>query len=77
MAERTFDESTQECFQAHFLTSGFCDAQTILPEGGQYRCHCTCGRWDVLAPSEAEGLELAREHTSAITERALARAAEA
>lgn len=43
--------------------SGYCDAQSVLPRGDHYICHCTCGFWDVTAPTRDEGLRLARLHT--------------
>jgi len=54
-----------------FMTSiansgGYCDGQSILPEGDHYKCHCSCGNWDVEAPTAERGLELARMHTGSI-----------
>jgi hypothetical protein len=54
-------------FLAHMAASargGTCDAQSILPRGGRYACHCTCGRWDVEVSTSDEGVRLARQHTS-------------
>jgi hypothetical protein len=53
-----------EFFADMAAASGFCDAQSILPVEGRYLCHCTCGRWDVEAPTRDEGLALARVHTA-------------
>ena len=72
MSDDIFGERPQEFFQANFLTNGYCDAQTILPVDGHYECHCTCGRWDVVADDEPAGLALAREHTRDLTDRLLA-----
>ncbi|WP_405976222.1 hypothetical protein OG496_53260 [Streptomyces sp. NBC_00988] len=52
-----------------FLTSvansgGSCDGQAIVPDGDRYRCWCSCGEWNIEAPTQAEGLRLARLHTS-------------
>lgn len=54
-----------------FMTSiansgGFCDGQAILPEEGHYRCFCSCGNLDVEAPTQDEGLRLARVHTGSV-----------
>lgn len=58
-------------FPAEFLSTvttadGECEAQSILPEDDHYVGHCTCGRWDVTAPSLAEGVEQARRHTGSL-----------
>jgi hypothetical protein len=68
-------DSPQEFFQEYFTNSGYCDAQSILPHGDVYFCHCTCGRWDIEAPDRETGLDMAREHTREITERELAKLA--
>jgi hypothetical protein len=71
-----------EVFQEYFTNTGFCDAQTVTPRDadyrvqGEYLCHCTCGRWDVVAPDRLTGLAMAREHTREITEALLAKIAE-
>jgi hypothetical protein len=44
-------------------SSGQCIVQSVLPDGDIYRCHCTCGNWDVIATSQDEGLKLAEAHT--------------
>lgn len=54
-----------------FLTSiansgGFHDGQAIVPEGDHYRCFCSCGEWNIEAPSNEEGLHLARVHTGSV-----------
>ena len=44
--------------------AGMCVAQSVIPtEDGTYRCACSCERWEIFAPSRAEGLRLARVHT--------------
>ena len=47
-------------------TGGYHDGQAIVPEGDHYRCWCSCGEWQVEAPTEAEGLHLARVHTGSV-----------
>ncbi|WP_176921634.1 hypothetical protein [Pseudonocardia oroxyli] len=74
MSETLFThDSPQEFFQESFSNTGYCDAQSILPQDGHYHCHCTCGRWDVDAPDRETGVNMAREHTREITERELAK----
>jgi hypothetical protein len=73
--DSAFEETPQEYFEKFFTNTGYCDAQSILPRDGRYVCHCTCGSWDTVAEDRETGLELAREHTRAITERELARLA--
>jgi hypothetical protein len=67
--ESVFRERPQEFSQENFLKEGTCDAQSILPAGDHYVCHCTCGRWDVTVATAEQGLELARQHTREVTER--------
>ena len=45
---------------------GYHDGQAIVPEGDHYRCWCSCGEWQIEAPTEAEGLHLARVHTGSV-----------
>jgi hypothetical protein len=73
--EAVFEESPQEFFRENFTNTGYCDAQSILPIDGKYRCHCTCGNWDIIADDRESGLAAAREHTREITERELAKLA--
>ena len=44
-------------------TDGRHDGQAIVPEGDHYKCWCSCGEWQIEAPTEARGLYLARVHT--------------
>ena len=58
-------------FPSEFLSSvatadGVCEAQSILPRDDHYVGHCTCGRWDVTAPSLQEGVDMARAHTAVV-----------
>jgi hypothetical protein len=73
--ESIFSDSPQEYFLEFFTNDGYCDAQAILPRGDKYICHCTCGRWDVVAEDRESGLDMAREHTRELTERELAKLA--
>lgn len=64
-------ESALEEKPLEFLTSiansgGYCDGQAIVPDGDGYACWCSCGEWRIEAPSQAEGLRLARLHTGSI-----------
>ncbi|MFI7667646.1 hypothetical protein [Nocardia sp. NPDC049526] len=61
-------ESALEEKPLEFLTSiansgGSCDGQAIVPDGEHYRCWCSCGEWTIQAPTQREGLRLARAHT--------------
>ncbi|ARE37821.1 hypothetical protein A0W34_30335 (plasmid) [Rhodococcus sp. BH4] len=53
-----------EFFADMAASSGYCDAQSILPVEGKYLCHCTCGAWDIETPDRDTGLALARAHTA-------------
>jgi hypothetical protein len=64
--ESAFDEKPSEFFAGAALSGGWHDGQAIVPEGDHYRCWCTCGEWAVEAPTEAEGLRLARVHTGSV-----------
>jgi hypothetical protein len=46
--------------------SGSCDGQLIVPQGDHYRCHCSCGGWDITTSDSVEGLRLARLHTGTL-----------
>lgn len=64
-------ESALEEKPLEFLTSiansgGSCDGQAIIPDGGHYRCWCSCGNWSIEAPTQREGLHLARVHTGSV-----------
>ena len=65
-AESAFDEKPSEFFASVALSGGRHDGQAIIPEGDHYRCWCTCGEWAAEAPTEAEGLRLARGHTGSV-----------
>lgn len=75
MSDSVLHDSPMEFFQENFLNVGFCDAQSILPTDEGYACHCTCGRWDVVAATTEEGLALAEEHTMPVTQKELAKRA--
>lgn len=65
MDDSSLHEKSFEFFEGFSASPGYCDAQSVVPRGDSdgYACHCSCGAWDVTAPSREEGLELAREHT--------------
>ena len=50
----------------HRHTGGHHDGQAIVPEGDHYKCWCSCGEWQIEAPTEAQGLHLARVHTGSV-----------
>lgn len=65
------EESALHDSPLEFMTSvadsgGYCDGQSILPEGDHYVCHCTCGSWDVEASSQDGGVHMARVHTGSV-----------
>jgi hypothetical protein len=62
--ESPLHDSPLEFMQAAANTGGRHDGQSILPEDGHYVCRCSCGEWHVTAPTQAEGLDLARAHTA-------------
>jgi len=64
--ESALEEKPSEFFAGAVLGGGFHDGQAIIPEGDHYRAWCTCGEWAVEAPTEAEGLHLARVHTGSV-----------
>jgi hypothetical protein len=64
--ESAFDEKPSEFLASVALSGGRHDGQAIIPEGDHYRCWCTCGEWAAEAPTEAEGLRLARAHTGSV-----------
>ncbi len=45
-------------------SSGYCDAQAVLPSEDHYIAFCTCGNWHTTTPTRDEGLTLARAHTA-------------
>ena len=50
-------------------SAGSCDGQAIIPEEDHYRCWCSCGAWNVEAPTQWAGLHLARVHTASVPAR--------
>jgi len=64
--ESAFDEKPSEFFASVARGGGWHDGQAVVPVGDRYHCWCTCGEWAVEAPTEAEGLRLARVHTGSI-----------
>lgn len=60
------NEQPLEFFQSMANTGGYCDGQAILPDGDKYRVFCSCGEWEVEAPSQEEGLLMARIHTGSV-----------
>jgi hypothetical protein len=63
--DNSLQEKPAEFMSALRDNAGYCDAQSILPVDDHYACHCTCGAWDITAPTREEGLALARAHTTA------------
>jgi hypothetical protein len=63
--ESALDEKPSEFFTSAG-PGGYHDGQAIVPEGDHYRCWCSCGEWQIEAPTEAEGLHLARVHTGSV-----------
>jgi len=61
--ESALDEKPSEFFTSGAEAGGHHDGQAIVPEGDHYRCWCSCGEWQIEAPTEAAGLHLARVHT--------------
>ena len=57
--ESALDEKPSEFFTGAGA-GGYHDGQAIVPEGDHYRCWCSCGEWQIEAPTEAQGLHLAR-----------------
>jgi hypothetical protein len=56
-------------FVASAIQRDDCAAQSVIPRGdGNYACACSCKRWEAIAPSLEQGLQMAREHTG-VTER--------
>ena len=68
MADPTYESALEEKpleFLAGIANSGgSCDGQAVIPDGNHYRCWCSCGVWTAEAPSQPEGLRLARLHTA-------------
>jgi hypothetical protein len=61
--DSALDEKPSEFFTG---TGGRHDGQAIIPEGDHYKCWCSCGEWLVEAPTEEQGLHLARVHTGSV-----------
>lgn len=61
------EEKPGEFFAAMAGGAGRCDGQAVVPDGDHYRCWCSCGAWQIEAPTQAEGLHLARVHTGSVT----------
>jgi hypothetical protein len=64
--DSALDEKPSEFFSSMAGTGGYHDGQAIVPEGDHYKCWCSCGEWQIEAPTEAEGLHLARVHTGSV-----------
>jgi hypothetical protein len=72
MVESSLHEKPGEFLASAVSLDEGCDVQSVLPQDdGSFRCHCTCGGWDVIAATRDAGLRVAEEHTTAT---ALARA---
>lgn len=63
-ADNMMLDSPMEYLSGMANADGYCIGQSILPIAGGYRCHCSCGNWDVDVLTEQEGLRLARQHTA-------------
>jgi len=63
--ESALEEKPLEFLVSVANSGGSCDGQAVVPEGDRYRCWCSCTEWNIEAPTQAEGLRLARLHTSA------------
>jgi len=67
------DDSALDEKPSEFFTSagagGYHDGQAIVPEGDHYKCWCSCAEWQIEAPTEAQGLHLARVHTGSVEDR--------
>lgn len=64
--ESALEEKPLEFLTSVANTGGSCDGQAIIPAGDRYRCWCSCGEWNVEAPTQKEGLRLARAHTDGV-----------
>jgi hypothetical protein len=61
--ESPLDEKPSEFLASIGNAGGRHDGQAIVPEGDHYKCWCSCGEWLAEAPTEEQGLHLARVHT--------------
>jgi len=57
------DEKPSDFLAGIGAAGGRHDGQAIVPEGDHYRCWCSCGEWLAEAPTQEQGLHLARVHT--------------
>lgn len=64
--ESALEEKPLEFLVSIANSGGSCDGQAIIPEGDHYRCWCSCGAWNVEAPTQSAGLHLARAHTASV-----------
>lgn len=62
--DNALHDAPVEFLQSAHEVTGYCEAQSILPTAEGYVCHCTCGTWDVIASTQEQGVELARQHTA-------------
>ncbi len=64
MSDSVLYDSPTEFLGDVTSSSDLCVAQSVIPTGdGDYRVACSCGDWEVTAPSREQGLRLARRHT--------------
>ena len=65
MSDNIMYDSPTEFLHEVAEQQGYCVAQSVIPtEDGDYVCACSCEQWEIVAPSRAEGLRLARQHTA-------------
>ena len=50
--ESALDEKPSEFFTSIGNAGGDHDGQAIVPEGDHYKCWCSCGEWQIEAPTE-------------------------
>ncbi len=62
MSENIMYDSPLEMMRDAIADSS-CDVQSVvpLPEGG-FSCACSCEKWQIVAETRDEGLQLARLH---------------
>lgn len=67
MADNVMYDSPTDFLAKVREKQGECVAQSVIPlDDGTYLCACSCERWEVVAPSREEGLNLARKHTGSL-----------
>ncbi|MFC1405240.1 MULTISPECIES: hypothetical protein [Streptacidiphilus] len=66
--ESVLDDAPSEFLAGIANSAGQCDGQAVVPDGDHYLCWCSCGEWRIQAPSQSEGLRLARLHTGSPTD---------